>query len=130
MEFSSNMATLVNVDTGEELRNIPSEYIYEPDEDLRSISRLALSLLLHRIRPSNLSINYWPDADTIYLRSAIENEIFHVDLENKVVKTNVPVAQYRVKVKIFRKLLIGNPPKIGNLAKNGHTAKNRKFGKK
>jgi len=98
MEFSANRATLINVDNGEELRNIPAEYIFEPDEDMLSISRLALSLLLHRIRPANLSINYWPDSDTTYLRSAIENEIFHIELENKVVKSNVPVAQYRVKV--------------------------------
>lgn len=98
MDFSADMATLINVDTGEELRNIPAEYIYELDEDLRSISRLALILLLFGIRPVNTSLNYWPNADTLFLRSTIERELFHVELKSKVINSNVPVAQYRVTV--------------------------------
>ena len=92
------MASLVNVDNGEELLNIPIDFILELDEDLKSVSRLSLRLLLHKIRPANTSLNYWLESDCRLLRKNIENELFHVELESRQIDSNVPVPQYRVKV--------------------------------
>ena len=52
----SEELTLLDVDSGEEIPNIPRDYLYEIDEDLSRITKLAVKLLIAGIRPVNAAL--------------------------------------------------------------------------
>ena len=52
----SEELTLLDVDSGEELPNIPRDYLYEIDDDLNRITKLAVKLLMAGIRPVNAAL--------------------------------------------------------------------------